>query len=108
MPSAPKPSEKKLRVKKEKAGKVPKSPRVKKVKAIGLVRVKKEGSKSHQIPKRGKCATWLAEITENGGATRQELIDGCAGRGLKDTMHIAMVSYCKQLGILTELKQSVA
>ena len=106
MPSAPKPSEKKVRVKKEKKANVP---MVKKEKAARKPRVRKEVSSSHKPPKKGKCADWLAEITEAGGVTRQELIDGCEKHGLGPTMHNEMANYCRQLGLLlNEEKQSAA
>jgi hypothetical protein len=97
MPSVPKPSEKKVRVKKEKAAK---SPRVKKEKAARKPRMRKAGTKSHNIPKKGKCADWLAEIKEAGGIARQELIDGCEKHGLGPTMHNEMAFYCRQLNLL--------
>ena len=98
MPAAPKPSHAettraRARCPRQRVGVVAK-PKVKKVVRVNTSR--------HAPPQKGKCGAWLAEIKEQGGITRQAIIDGCVGRGLKATMYAAMTSYCRQLSLLTE------
>jgi hypothetical protein len=93
MPTVPKPSQ--TKAKKVVIARKEREKKVRKVEVSSTTR-------SHTIPTRGKSATWLAEITTNGGVTKQELIDGCVPRGLAPTMHIAIGRYCKSMGLLKE------
>jgi hypothetical protein len=93
MPAVPKPGQatKKTAAKKKPAAKKKKTP------AEGT---HKANGSAPALPKKGKCAAWLEEIREQGGVTKQEIIDGCVPHGLKASMRKSMTSYCDRLGLL--------
>ena len=106
MPSAPKPSQveagaatpKKKYVRPSRA----KKPVTVKEKVAKIIREMRPSNGAHTPPIRGKSGLWLTEIKAAGGITKDELIAGCIPHGLGVTMHVAMRSYCRQLGLLKD------
>jgi hypothetical protein len=99
MPAAPKPSQVEVKERSTVRGPRQRTGVVIKVKAKKTARISGSG---HTPPKKGKCGAWLVEIKEQGGITKQAIVDGCIQHGLKATMHAAMASYCRQLKLLKD------